>query len=407
MRSYLQDNGKLPTQLEVRTNVKGSTALTTQAWKRVRNEPEFTSEPVLEESFHVTNSTATLNVPIPKDEPFSIEGMVERFKIDTSVWRVKDFKVKTWRGLIGEGKSILQDWVQINFERLITLDEEEKINALKSSFERFASKYAPSRFHIVTKAKGDVLLEPFFTDCHFGLHSWGEETGHDYDLKIAERMYKEAGENLYNKMKHHKADRVLMPIGNDLLHVDNPHNMTTKGTVQHTDSRWQKAYDVALENVIWSIDLFSTLAPVDVILVPGNHATVMETLLGKAVEIFYRNTNHVKVDVRPSPRKYYEWETVLIGLTHSHQEKKKDLPNIMSVEARPNLQIVETREWHTGHIHTQVVEEIQGVVIRSFPALALSDSWHHGKGYKGNLHAVQGLVFSRDGFESSYIGRTS
>jgi hypothetical protein len=406
MRTFLQAHGKLPTQKEIREGAKGSSILTTAAWRKVRNEPEFSSSE-FEESFVIHNDTATLTTKI-EHEPFpsSIDKMVERFDVDTSVWRVKDFKVKTWRGLIGNQESMLQDWIQINFERILSLDEEEKIKALKASFQKFAESYAPPKFNIISKPKGDVLLEPVFSDVHFGLHSWGEETGYDYDLKIAERMYKEAGENLYSKMRHYRADRILMPVGNDLLHVDNPHNTTTKGTPQHSDSRWQKAYDVALENVLWSIDLFASIAPVEVVLVPGNHAAVMEELLGKAIQIFYRNTTHVNVDVRPMPRKYHRWETVQIGLTHGHGEKKASLPMLMMNEAKPNMAELQCLEFHTGHYHTRIVEELSGVVVRTVSALALSDSWHNQKGYKGNLHAVEGFVFSRDGFESSYIGRT-
>jgi hypothetical protein len=37
--------------------------------------------------------------------------------------------------------------------------------------------------------RDDPLNQYVLTDAHFGKLAWGEETGSDYDLKIAEQMY--------------------------------------------------------------------------------------------------------------------------------------------------------------------------------------------------------------------------
>jgi hypothetical protein len=37
--------------------------------------------------------------------------------------------------------------------------------------------------------RADLLNLYVLTDAHFGKLAWGEETGSDYDLKIAEQMY--------------------------------------------------------------------------------------------------------------------------------------------------------------------------------------------------------------------------
>jgi hypothetical protein len=355
----------------------------------------------------VSGDTASLTVPLEKTKGvFSEKAMLERFGVDTTIWRVKEMQIKTWRGLIGEGKTVLQDWAFLKLERIISQSDHEKLEGLKAAYLDLAKKHSPKYPKLPKPKRGEFLLEPVFTDTHFGMHSWGLETGQDYDLKIAAQHYRGAGEALYDKLKGYSGvDRVMMPIGNDLLHVDTLNQTTTRGTLQHTDSRPLKAFQVSLESVIWSIDLFMSLAPVDVVIVPGNHATLIEQIAGEYLKAWYRNNNRVTVDNSPSLRKYYTWRTGIIGLTHSDKEKKQKLPNIMNAEARPDLSKILWQEWHTGHTHTSTLDEINGVAIRTISPLVPSDSWHHSQGYVGNRRAAEGLVFSEKGFEASHVGR--
>jgi hypothetical protein len=406
LRSFLKQHHKFPTQQQVRKAGLGNTARVTEAWQSVRSEPEFSLESPSKSEFKTHGDTASLTVKLEKTKGiFSEKMMLERFGVDTNIWRVKEMQIKTWRGLIGDGKTVLQDWAFLKLERIISEGEHEKLEGLKNAYLSLAKKHSPKYPRLPKQKRGEFLLEPVFADVHFGKQAWGEETGASYDLKIAAEGYKSAGEDLFNKLKHYPANRILMPIGNDLLHVDNPMDTTTRGTPQQTDGRWQKAYRVALENVVWSIDLFSQLAPVDVVIVPGNHAAVMETLLGEHIKTWYRSNPSVTVDTTPKPRKYYQWKNVLLGLTHGDNEKKARLPNLMSFEAKPDLSKIVCREFHTGHLHTRVVEEFEGVTIRTLPALSGDDSWHNAKGFKGNLKACEGFVFSEKGFEASHVGR--
>jgi len=77
------------------------------------------------------------------------------------------------------------------------------------------------------------LLEISLFDMHFGKMAWSEETGEDFDLKIAEKRFKDAVTNLLTKIDHKSVEKILFPIGNDLVNVDNKNNTTTAGTPRY------------------------------------------------------------------------------------------------------------------------------------------------------------------------------
>ena len=120
---------------------------------------------------------------------------------------------------------------------------------------------------------GNLMLELPIMDLHLGKLAWREETGQDYDLKIAGQLYKETVEDILGKVKscNFKIDHIAFPIGQDFYHVDNDQSKTTAGTQVDTDSRWQKMYKKGVELLVWTIEELRQLAPVEVMYVPGNH----------------------------------------------------------------------------------------------------------------------------------------
>ena len=142
--------------------------------------------------------------------------------------------------------------------------------------------------------------------------------------------------------------------------------------------------------VVRTIDKFSKIAPVDVPFVPGNHDKETIYYLGEVLEAWYRNCPNVTIMNAPTLRKYYTWESTLIGYTHGNEEKHAHLPTIMALDVRKEWGNATHLEWRVGHLHsrkdtaysvTTQTNEQATVMVRQLPSLSPPDAWHASKGY--------------------------
>lgn len=262
-----------------------------------------------------------------------------------------------------------------------------------------APKYAPISYKEHMLYEGERLLEISIFDPHLGKLAWAPEAGENYDIKIAKSRFKEATAYFMDLAKALQVTKILFVLGNDLFHTDGMSNTTTGGTPQDWDVRWQKAFTEVRKLMILCIDNLRTVAPVDVVIVPGNHDRAQCYYLGEALECWYNNCAEVCVDNAPKLRKYYSFGTNLLGFTHGSEEKQEDLPIIMATEEPMLFAQASHKEWHTGHLHKYLAEEKFGVTRRILPSIAGTDAWHKSKGYVGNIKSAQAYLYSaNEGF---------
>jgi hypothetical protein len=231
------------------------------------------------------------------------------------------------------------------------------------------------------------LLEISIPDAHFGKLAHKEETGDDYDLKIASNRYQTAVTNLLQTANLHQVTDILFPIGNDLLNVDNQFSSTTALTPQDCDTRFNKMIKVVKELLINTITGLSAIAKVHVIVVPGNHDMSTMFMIGEILDAWFHNNKNVNVDNSSMLRKYFQWGKCGFQYTHGNEEKHQDLGLIFATE-RPQLWAdTKFRVAKLGHYHKSKtisytnVDSYQGFQIQVLPSLSGSDFWHNKKGY--------------------------
>ena len=150
------------------------------------------------------------------------------------------------------------------------------------------------------------------------------------------------------------------------------------------------------------IDTLREIAPVEVVVVPGNHDYERMFYIGDAIYSWYNNCKEVIVNNGPSPRKYIVYGKNVIGYTHGNEEKIADLPLIMANEMAEQWANIAYTEWHLGHNHKRKemnwtgVDERFGTILRILPSLSGTDAWHHKKGYIGNTRAAQSYMYSKE-----------
>lgn len=246
----------------------------------------------------------------------------------------------------------------------------------------------------------DVVVELDMFDAHFQMLAWGPETGTNDDLSIKAARVREAAAYIRNNaVRSHDVSRWLLIVGQDLFHTDTTISgkggATTRGTPQDVDTRLAKAAGVVrrlLTQIV--LDLLES-APVDVVVVPGNHDEERTWWMGEILDARFEGNPNVRVDNRPMQRKYYRIGNSLLGFSHGDKLKDKDLRDYMTREAPDDFAECEFFEWHVGHLHHEKVWDNRGVVIRQMPALAGTDKWHFENGYVGSQKGARGLIWSK------------
>jgi hypothetical protein len=348
----------------------------------------------------------------------SQEELMAAYKINPLEWRIEKYIIRTSEGyrkdrqvswhvkngqvLSGDvedsGKMLVVPLYHMEL-RLIRKDSEIKAhNAIEDMIDD-AKKFAPHYPKIqYTQNKNGLLYEIAMPDIHFGRLTWNEESGDDYDIKIAERIVSTSLLKLLDYSKNFEIEKILLPIGNDFFNVNNKTNTTVSGTPQQEDTRWQKTFRAGRKLAIEMIDNCASIAPTEVLLIPGNHDEEKVFYLGDALECWYHNNSNIHIDNNSKTRKYYIFGKVLLGFTHGDSIMMKRLPNLMQFEVPQLWGNSIYREWHTGDKHHKSdflfeVDEQIGIVIRILRSLVPADAWTFSKGFVGARRAAEAFLW--------------
>lgn len=254
------------------------------------------------------------------------------------------------------------------------------------------------------KASRDGLWQVLVVaDCHFGKYAWSKTTGgDDYDLGLAEQLVAGAGEELLAVGDSHKPARRTVAFLGDLFHYDTPHGTTTSGTPLERDGRLQKMIQVGTDCLLRLVERSAETCPTDVLLVNGNHDETLTWAFQRIALERFRNDKRVSIDERYTGRQYLSCGRNLLGFAHGNKAKKK-LPQIMALEQAAAWSASTYREYHTGHFHSQAaewqrpIETIDGVIVRTAPALCPPDDWHSVNGFIGARQAMETFIYTPDG----------
>ncbi len=330
----------------------------------------------------------------------TLDELLAFTKTDLSVWEVKRHVVNKWEmGYVINDEPGSRPLFQVKAwleKRVVVNQTREMVKQLLDAFRQ----EAPKRPAIIRDAslKTGNLLEVSIFDLHLGKLCWAPESGENYDAKIAQEVFGKALEQLIHRTKGFNISRIVFPVGNDFFNVDNAAQTTTAGTPQHEDVRYQKSFVAGRKLMVEAILRLREIAPVDVVMVSGNHDTERIFYLGDALQGWLSKTPGVTVNNDPTLRKYYAFGKCLIGYTHGNNEPHKNLPLIMATEKPLLWSAARFREIHMGHwhhkkeIHFQPVEETNGIRVRIIPSLCPADAWHRMKGYDG-LRAAEAYVW--------------
>jgi hypothetical protein len=343
--------------------------------------------------------TTTRMIWLSEEDKKSPSRIMELMGFDSLQWELKycDMKRSHWNSITKNGEGEGEKHTLHAYNCKVSVKPIQDIITLDMLREVFDDFEPPKLKEIKYSNSGGYLLEIPIVDFHLGLLSWEKETGENYDLEIAEELYRNTILEIIAKVESYnlKIEQIIFPIGQDFFNSDTTQNTTTKGTALDSDSRWGRMFKSGVELLIWAIEELRQIAPVKVFHIPGNHDEILSYCAVVAVDAYFRNLKRVEVNTSPAPRKYEQYGLCGIGYAHGDEEGKR-IEKLFQVEAPELWGKTKYREFHLGHLHHESAKEDGGIIIRHIGTMKVRDAYETKKGYIGAIHKVQAFVWDKE-----------
>ncbi len=237
------------------------------------------------------------------------------------------FNISRTTNLYGKDGELKLQWVQQREDRQKQFEMmQEAIAALSEDLPKLDPSKTPD-----TSSTDDRLMAVYpLGDPHIGVLSWAEETGQDWDLKIAEAKFCAVFDRLVKTAP--QCDQAVIVNLGDYFHADNMEGTTTRsGHALDTDGRFAKMIRVGMKIMRQMIaSALEHHRTVRVINATGNHDDTSSQFLAVALGIMYESEPRVIIDDAPTPFHYVEWGKCMFGVHHGHSCKAAMLPGVMA-----------------------------------------------------------------------------
>lgn len=357
----------------------------------------------------------------------SLDALLKHAQVDRTVWEIERYAINKWE--VGAKHPVTGEiivaplfqvkvWLKKKPSELASalfaglLDDIRKVRARPP---------APTWARRARRAD-EWLFEFTPFDLHMGKYTWDEETVTNYDADLADDLFRAAMEHLTHRaiaVAGGRLDRVLCVFGNDVSHVDSKRGETTGGTRMDFDTRYIRVYRRICDAHRAALLRLREIAPVDVVIVPGNHDELTSFHLGEFLSAYFHADKHVSIDNSARLRKYYEYGVNLFGFAHGDTERVAELPLLMAREEPDRWARCPSREWHIGHKHIaekyewksrrpvttggeQDLFSDKGVRVRRLMSLSAHDAWHTKHAYT-DRRACDSFVFHRTAGFSAHL----
>lgn len=268
-----------------------------------------------------------------------------------------------------EGKASGQ-WVKTRIDddkfQLILL---EAIEAMKDDIPRREPSVAPAH------SNKNLLNCYVITDYHLGMLSWGEETGEDWDVAIAERLIIEWFEQAIDQSP--AAETAVFAQLSDFLHFDGMDAVTPASKhLLDVDTRFAKLVRSAIRVLRYVIDMLLTKHQnVHIIMADANHDPVSQIWLREWFSVLYENEPRITVDKSPNPYNAYEFGKTALFFHHGHKRRVTNVSEVFAGQFREIYGRTKYAYAHTGHLHHLDIKENNLMIVEQHRTLAPADAY--------------------------------
>lgn len=243
-----------------------------------------------------------------------------------------------------------------------------------------ANKIKPlpkTKFAKQPKRNPDLIDKLVLTDYHLGMLACLEETGDNWDTKIARKQALAFIDEAIERSSN--AQTALLNVLGDFLHWDSLIAETpTSRHVVDTDTRYQRLIRVALRLGIDIVrKLLTRYETVHVMICEGNHDLSGSAWLRESLRVFFADEDRVVFVNSDIPYYAMQWGYIMLAAHHGHIKAKQKLPEFFASEPRFREMWGQCTYCYidTGHLHHEHRKESGGAYVEQHPTLASRDGY--------------------------------
>lgn len=219
-------------------------------------------------------------------------------------------------------------------------------------------------------------------DAHIGMLAHENESGANFDIKIATREILQASFDLIDTAPD--TERLVINDFGDATHYETFKAITqASGHILDFDTRYPRMIEAYYDVMTAIIEKALTKANhVDVIINQGNHSESNDVTAAIALRQVYKHEKRVNILRNDNPFIGYRMGDTFILTHHGHKLKPEKLRNVMSNDYAQDWGEAKFRYMWGCHVHHNAVKELDGAKHESFNNLAPNDKHGHDGGWR-------------------------
>lgn len=293
------------------------------------------------------------------------------------------YKIKGTSSLVDEFGNTKLQWVKTD------TDAERQVELMKAVIEGMKSEITPvAPVKAVHTKRDDKLLNLYtVSDFHLGMLAWADESGDDWDMKIAEDLFSRWFDAAFQKAPD--AGTGVINLLGDLAHFDSLDAVTpASGHVLDADTRYQKLVRYMIRMVRRVIDMALVKHKnVRLLIVQGNHDESGMIWLAEMFRTLYDNEPRVFVDTSPDVYKMVQHGKTTLFFHHGHKARFDAIEPVMIAKFRKAFGESVYSYAHVGHLHHQKIVESRNMIVEQHRTLAAKDAYASRGGWMSGRSA--------------------
>lgn len=293
------------------------------------------------------------------------------------------YKIKGTSSLVDEFGNTKLQWVKTD------TDAERQVELMKAVIEGMKSEITPVVPVKAVRTKRDDKLLNLYTvsDFHLGMLAWADESGDDWDMKIAEDLFSRWFDAAFQKAPD--AGTGVINLLGDFAHFDSLVAVTpASGHALDADTRYQKLvrYMIRMVRRVVGMALVKH-KNVRLLIVQGNHDESGMIWLAEMFSTLYDNEPRVFVDTSPDVYKMVQHGKTTLFFHHGHKARFDAIEPVMIAKFRKAFGESVYSYAHVGHLHHQKIVESRNMIVEQHRTLAAKDAYASRGGWMSGRSA--------------------
>nr|DAG81198.1 MAG TPA: Nuclease MPE metallo-phosphodiesterase/nuclease, DNA BINDING PROTEIN.0A [Caudoviricetes sp.] len=293
------------------------------------------------------------------------------------------YKIKGTSSLVDELGNTKLQWVKTD------TDAERQVELMKAVIEGMKSEITPVAPVKAVRTKRDDKLLNLYTvsDFHLGMLAWADESGDDWDMKIAEDLFSRWFDAAFQKAPD--AGTGVINLLGDFAHFDSLVAVTpASGHALDADTRYQKLVRYMIRMVRRVVDMARVKHKnVRLLIVQGNHDESGMIWLAEMFSTLYDNEPRVLVDTSPDVYKMVQHGKTTLFFHHGHKARFDAIEPVMIAKFRKAFGESVYSYAHVGHLHHQKIVESRNMIVEQHRTLAAKDAYASRGGWMSGRSA--------------------